>query len=114
MLFEVRKHISPRTLARARPQRAVLNSNKPPQRIIRAGAEARLQRLFGRPVERRIALEIFREVRREPVFLEDLSTRIAGRHRNDRVTLSPMGTTANGIRSLYWKLVEKKLIIEKK
>ncbi|MEK6958552.1 MAG: hypothetical protein AABW59_00750 [archaeon] len=113
ILNEIRKHI-PSNLNKPKPNMGAGHFNKPTQRIIQAGARLKIKKVFVRPIERKIALEIFAEIMRGPVFMEDLTTRISSMHKYDRLGFDWRSTTPNGVRAIYFKMVKAKMIKEKK
>jgi len=109
LLAKLRVHTSSRTPARL-PPTEYAHRIKPKQREVASSAEKKVLRAFKKPVEQRIALEIFREIRKGPVYLEDLSANIACRHKFDVEVLSVYGTTTGAVKSLFAKLIKAGLI----
>ena len=113
LLARVRKHTNRRTPTRLPPV-DYAHRIKPKQREVVPGAEKKLKKIFKKPVEQRIALEIFVEIKKGPAYIEDLAANVASPHKNDVETLSVYGTTAGAVRILFEKLIKARLIKEKK
>jgi len=113
MLAEIRKHLPSKT-NRSRTNLRRIGYNRSPQRVILPDARLKVKKVFVRPIERKIALEILGEIRKSPVFMEDLTTRISSMHKQDRLGSDWRSVTPNGVKTIYQKMVKARLIKEKK